>query len=95
MGKNKSIDNEGVISALHDLSKAFDYIVDDVFQSISHAYDFGFEFLTFLISYLAEKKQKSKVKIKCFVAIVLLALAFFLDKLTQIRHVNLINVSYK
>lgn len=95
MGKNKSIDNEGVISALHDLSKAFDYIVDDVFQSISHAYDFGFEFLTFFISYLADKKQKSKVKIKCFVAIVLLALAFFLDKLTQIRHVNLINVSYK
>lgn len=81
MGKNESIDNEGVISALYDLSKAFECIVDDVFQSISHACDFGFESLTFLISYLPDKKQKSKVKIICFVAIVLLALAFFLDKL--------------
>ena len=52
-------------TVLMDLSKAFDFIPHDLVKAKLHAYGFHFETLTFLNSYLRNRKQCIKINNIC------------------------------
>ena len=59
----KCLDSDGVIGmVLTDLSKAYDCLPYDLLVANLHAYDFSLSSLKMIYSYLASRKQRSKIK---------------------------------
>ena len=61
LGNKKIVDKKIVGTVLMDLSKAFDYIPDDLLIAKLHAYGFNRKVLTFLYLYLKRRKQSVKI----------------------------------